>query len=127
MTTNRTVVALLHKLRKLRDWYVITQANGVTLPETTTEPITRVHYVFHGKVQKVGFRLLLKTIADRMHLTGWVMNNDNLDVVAEVQGTPTQLAFIKHYLSTGVKRIQVAQIEERQADIALNEHQFIIK
>ncbi len=124
---NRATVATLHQLRKMRDWYVIRQASGVTLPTQQLEPLERRHFVFHGKVQKVGFRLLLKSLADRMHITGWVVNNENLDVEAEIQGTPTQLAFLEDYFMHGVRRITVTAVEEHNCDLALDENQFLIK
>ena len=47
----------------------------------------RKHFVFHGKVQGVGFRYTAKYLALSMDLTGWVRNEWDGTVEMEVQGT----------------------------------------
>ena len=46
----------------------------------------RMHIVFHGRVQGVGFRYTAKHLAYSLGLTGWVKNEWDQTVVMEVQG-----------------------------------------
>ena len=46
----------------------------------------RYYIIFKGRVQGVGFRWTLCTIARKDNVTGWCKNLDNGDVDAEVQG-----------------------------------------
>lgn len=53
------------------------------LPEGTR----RVHVVFEGRVQGVGFRWNARAIALELGLTGWVRNEDDFNTVTmELQG-----------------------------------------
>ncbi len=46
----------------------------------------RKHFVFHGRVQGVGFRYTAKYLAQSLELTGWVRNEYDGTVTMEVQG-----------------------------------------
>ena len=46
----------------------------------------RKHFVYHGRVQGVGFRYTAKRLALSLGLTGWVKNEYNGTVSMEVQG-----------------------------------------
>lgn len=46
----------------------------------------RKHIVISGRVQGVGFRYHVNTLAQAYHLTGWVRNLDSGEVALEVQG-----------------------------------------
>lgn len=60
----------------------------------------RVRYRFLGHVQHRGFRYACLTCAEREQLTGWVRNERNGTVTAEVQGPSTaQLAFLRRITS----------------------------
>lgn len=48
--------------------------------------MVRYYIIFTGRVQGVGFRYALYTIAIKHNITGWVKNLDNGDVACEVQG-----------------------------------------
>ena len=53
------------------------------LPEGTR----RVHVVFEGRVQGVGFRWNARSVATELGLTGWVRNEDDgYTVTVELQG-----------------------------------------
>lgn len=51
----------------------------------------RLHFRFTGRVQGVGFRATARSIAASLHLTGWVRNEPDGTVAAEVQGKPADL------------------------------------
>lgn len=56
----------------------------------------RVLYRFLGHVQGRGFRYVCVVCAERAHVTGWVRNERDGTVQAEVQGSPQeQLDFVK--------------------------------
>lgn len=48
----------------------------------------RRRFVFHGRVQGVGFRYTSARLAQRFPLTGWVQNLPDGTVQLEVQGEP---------------------------------------
>lgn len=74
----------MNPLKKLRDDYVIWHANSFELPEFESKSVVRKKLIFSGRVQKVGFRLELFTIAQRLKLTGWVKNLEDGRVEAEL-------------------------------------------
>lgn len=47
----------------------------------------REHFDFYGTVQGVGFRFQMQQLALQNHLTGWVKNQYDGSVEAELQGT----------------------------------------
>lgn len=51
----------------------------------------RKHLTFTGRVQGVGFRYRAHSIAVSLGLTGYVKNNNNGTVEAEVQGDPGEI------------------------------------
>lgn len=64
---------------------------------TTTE---RVRYRFLGHVQHRGFRYGCVMVAQKVGATGWVRNERDGTVTAEVQGSPeVQLEFVKRLSS----------------------------
>lgn len=46
----------------------------------------RKHFVYHGRVQGVGFRYTAKRLAQSLGVTGWVRNEYNGTVIMELQG-----------------------------------------
>lgn len=55
-----------------------------------SETVTRTHYHFVGEVQNRGFRYACFVCSRKAGVTGWVRNERNGTVTAEVQGTPSQ-------------------------------------
>lgn len=60
-------------------------------PDVIPEGATRRRILFTGSVQGVGFRFTVMQVAERHHLTGWVKNLDDGDVLAEVQGAAADI------------------------------------
>ncbi len=75
-------------------------------------PRARVRYT--GRVQGVGFRATTRSIARRYPLTGWVRNESDGSVVAEMQG------------EQGVIESFRRAVRERMADFIANEQEEII-
>lgn len=58
--------------------------------------VERIRYRFIGHVQQRGFRFACVSCARKEGMTGWVRNERNGTVTAEVQGSPTsQLSFVR--------------------------------
>ena len=54
--------------------------------------IRRLAVRFEGEVQGVGFRWTSRSVANRLGVTGWVRNEWDGSVSAEIQGTGEQIA-----------------------------------
>jgi acylphosphatase len=54
--------------------------------DVTEEPPVRLHTLFRGHVQGVGFRWTVREHAGRLRLTGWVRNRRDGTVEMETQG-----------------------------------------
>ena len=67
----------------------------------------RKHFVFHGKVQGVGFRYTAKYLALSLGLTGWARNEWDGTVTMEVQGRETLI----NKLLVGLNQNQFISIE----------------
>lgn len=103
--------------KDLRDGYVKWHANKLRIPAFDTSPAVRKHVVFSGRVQKVGFRLELYTIAQRLELTGWVKNREDGRVEAELQGEEAKVDFLIEAMQS-LKRASVDACEV--TDVPLN-------
>ena len=53
----------------------------------------RYYIVYKGRVQGVGFRWKLMTLADQLNVTGFARNLDNGDVEVEAQGEEVDAFF----------------------------------
>lgn len=53
--------------------------------------VMRLRVVFSGRVQGVGFRATVRSISHRHGLTGWVRNEPDGSVLAELQGSPEHI------------------------------------
>ena len=72
----------------------------------------RLSAVVTGRVQAVGFRWWVRTIAARLSLTGWVANRDDersVELVAE--GTPAALTELERLLRKGPPGAVVDAVE----------------
>jgi len=95
--------------KKLRNEYVIWHANRLKLPNVTSSSIVRKKVAFTGRVQKVGFRLEIYCIAQRMKLTGWVKNLKDGSVEAEIQGEELKIDFLVNCMQS-LKRASVKKM-----------------
>lgn len=78
-------------------------------------PQQRLHVVFKGRVQGVGFRYTVHGAAGKYALTGWVRNcPDGHSVESELQGNSDQLASAVHeiqeYFKDNIRDTQVQDI-----------------
>lgn len=61
--------------------------------------IIREHFVFTGRVQGVGFRYKVSRMAHHYKVTGWIRNNANGSVEAQLQGREEALDQIVQQLN----------------------------
>lgn len=113
-------------LKKLRNDYVTWHANRVKIPDFKPSKMVRQKAVFAGKVQKVGFRLELSRIAQRMKLTGWVRNLADGSVEAELQGQKLHIDFLVKCMQA-LKRASVNQLTITDLTTIEGEDSFTIK
>ncbi|WP_449603848.1 acylphosphatase [Paenibacillus sp. Marseille-Q9583] len=111
--------------KKVRNNYVIWHANRIQLQEFPSSPVVRKQLVFSGRVQKVGFRLEIYTIAERMRLTGTVTNLKDGSVEVEVQGEEQQISFLVHCMKS-LKRASVKKVTMSDLPIHESEKDFTI-
>ena len=108
----------MNVFKKVRNNYVIWHANRIQLLDFPSSPVVRKKVVFSGRVQNVGFRLEIYTIAERMRLTGTVKNLKDGSVEVEVQGEEQQIYFLVHCMKS-LKRASVKKVT--MSDLPLNE------
>ena len=111
------------RFKQMRDNYVIRQAQGVELPEFPDEAVCRRRIRFSGRVQKVGFRLEVCQLAARLGLTGWCMNLEDGDVLAEFQGTGQRIDFLVAFMES-LKRIKIRDKKIEELEVLHDETEF---
>ena len=85
----------------------------------------RLQIRFYGQVQGVGFRYTASHQASRYGLTGWVKNEYDGSVTAEVQGREADIDAWTYEMHTG-RYIQVDRIEKSQRPVDEEERSFRI-
>jgi acylphosphatase len=74
--------------------------------------IERLSAVIRGRVQGVGFRWWVRTAADRLGLTGWVMNGaDERTVELVAEGPAPSLDVLERLLHQGPPGASVEQVD----------------
>lgn len=86
----------------------------------------RRHYIFHGRVQGVGFRYTLYQLARRLGLTGWVRNLYDGTVEACIQGNLEQINQLIESLKQE-RFIHVERFEYEELEILKSEKSFEVK
>jgi acylphosphatase len=115
----------INYLKKIRDNYVINQVKNIVLPDFNPSPRTRKRIIFKGRVQKVGFRLEINELANRLYLTGWVINRNDKNVEAEIQGETDKILFLIKYMKS-LKRASVQEVLTNELPILDSETDFIL-
>jgi acylphosphatase len=89
--------------------------------------VERLTATIIGRVQGVGFRWWVRSAADRMGLTGWVMNGADersVDVLAE--GRATSLDQLEQMLREGPPGAVVDRVEATRSPASGSYHRFQI-
>ena len=111
------------RFKQIRDNYVIRQAERAVLPDFPAASVCRRKIRFSGRVQKVGFRLEVYQLARRLGLTGWCMNLENGDVLAEFQGTGERIDFLVSFMES-LKRIKIKNKQVEELELIPGEKNF---
>ena len=111
------------KFKVIRDNYIINQVERVILPNFEDSQILRKNLIFKGRVQKVGFRLEVSLIANKLGLTGWVKNTPQGEVAAEIQGEKDKIDFLIKFMKS-LKRIKIVKVEEHVIEVVKTEDEF---
>lgn len=116
-------MSLKEKFVKIRDNYVINQAQNAKLPAFEPDQIRRYRITFSGRVQKVGFRLEVCELAKRLQLTGYCKNLESGDVLAELQGPDNKINFLISFMES-LKRIKIENKVVEELEVDLSEKEF---
>ena len=117
-------MSIKQKFKAMRNNYVIKQVENIKFPNFENSNIIRKKFNFSGRVQKVGFRLEVNLIANKLGLTGWVKNTPQGEVSAEIQGEENKIDFLIKFMKS-LKRINIVEIKEDLIETIDNENEFI--
>ncbi|MCF0145666.1 MAG: acylphosphatase [Eubacterium sp.] len=86
----------------------------------------RYRYLFYGRVQGVGFRYKARHLADRYGLTGFVRNEYDGSVTAEIQGPKTAIGVWMQCLNQD-PYIRIDSFERKDLDLREGEECFSVR
>ena len=86
--------------------------------------MTRLHLIFHGRVQHVGFRYTAYYFSRQLYITGWVDNRSDGTVEMEAQGSPMQL---QKLLSKLKGQFRIDHIDAQKLEPQLHERKFTVR
>ena len=86
----------------------------------------RRRYIFHGRVQGVGFRYRASYAAQVLDLTGWVRNEYDGSVLAELQGRPEEIDQIIWRLQQD-RYIVIDDISRKKIPLEDDEREFRVR
>lgn len=113
-------------IRNTKDGYVVRQVKNIVLPRFELSPIIHRRFVFHGRVQKVGFRLEIFELAKRLELSGWVRNRMDGTVEAQFQGEENKVDFLVAFMKS-LKRAKVTKIDSFSISFHDASGEFIVR
>ena len=71
----------------------------------------RYEATVHGRVQGVGYRWFVRSVAARLHLVGWVANEPSGSVRVVAEGDPASLDELARLLGHGPSGAKVERID----------------
>lgn len=86
----------------------------------------RVLYQFSGYVQGVGFRYRMSHLAGHFGVTGWVRNEYDGSVQAELQGLPEEIDMIIQRLCQD-RYIEIRSMDRKELPLDETERGFHVK
>ena len=81
----------------------------------------RLHIVFRGEVQGVGFRWNALHVADALSLCGWVRNEWDGSVTMELQGSDDQIARFFTDFNKQSRHFPINSVIDEKEDIPLRD------
>ena len=88
--------------------------------------IIREHFIFTGRVQGVGFRFRAGNLAKHYGVTGWIRNNYDGSVEAQMQGREEELDKIIQSLQQD-SYIRIDWLERDRMEPELGERKFSVR
>lgn len=76
--------------------------------------LTRLHLTVTGRVQGVGYRWFVRTLAASLGLTGWVRNREDGSVEAQAEGEAAALDELVARMKSDHLAARVDSIERRE-------------
>ena len=117
-----------NELEHVRQMAAAAERGESTMGETALGPKVRRRYRFVGSVQGVGFRWTTTNLANSVGATGWVMNEYDGSVTAEIQGIREQVQAVIDGLDryyNGRRYLGGFRIDEaRDVDVVEGEYDF---
>ena len=108
------------------DWLESKEENApvaeIVLPDG--EERVRVALRFYGQVQGVGFRFTVQMSARDHFVTGWVKNEYDGSVSAEMQGFPKDIRKVIRDTQTHSRFIRIDRIENKEIPVDVHETDF---
>ncbi len=86
--------------------------------------LTRLRFLFTGRVQHVGFRYTAYYFTRGLYVTGWVDNLPDGRVAMEVQGPPMQL---EKLLSKLKARFEIDRVAVEKLEVLPHERGFRVR
>jgi len=87
----------------------------------------RVHIKVHGRVQGVFYRVSTKEVAEKLGITGYVINMPDRSVEIDAEGSEKELLALIDWSKQGPPYSQVDKIELKWIDKLENYRKFTIK
>ena len=116
------------ELEQVRKMAAAAERAETSMGDTVLGPKVRRRYRFVGSVQGVGFRWTTTNLASSVGATGWVMNERDGSVTAEIQGIREQVQAVIDGLEryyNGRRWMAGFRIEEaRDVDVVEGEYDF---
>lgn len=109
---------------KIRDGYVINQVHRLKIRNFEADTVRRYRVIFSGRVQKVGFRLEVYELANRLDLVGFCKNLENGDVLAELQGPDNKIKYLISFLES-LKRIKIKNKMVKELEVNNEDTKFV--
>jgi len=88
---------------------------------------TRIQMKIFGRVQGVGFRYFAKTMADQLHIMGYVRNEYDESVFIDAQGRKEDIDRFIAYISKGPSYGEVHRIDKIYISEEANFNRFDIR
>lgn len=101
---------------KFLDKYMKSPAEKIDNEIFPEDAIKRYNIVFSGLVQGVGFRYETWAIAQKLGLAGFVQNESDGTVYAEVQGPENKILYLMDCLQS-IPRIHIEKIKMDEMDV----------
>ena len=96
-------------------------AAGTSSADASRAGVRRLHMVFRGEVQGVGFRWNALHVANNLDLTGWVRNEWDGSVTMELQGTDDRIARFFTDFNKQYQRYRIDYVIDEKDDIPLRD------